>query len=110
MVTIYFPCMRQQGRLSEGKGPTLLECKTYRRGGHSRSDACRYRPREEEKFWLAKDPISRTKEKLIQMGILTSKKAKEIEEKVKKEIDQAIEYARKSPFPQPQDTLTNVFA
>jgi len=97
-------------RAREGKGPTLLECKTYRRGGHSRSDACRYRPREEEKFWLAKDPISRTKEKLIQMGILTSKKAKEIEEKVKKEIDQAIEYARKSPFPQPQDTLTNVFA
>jgi len=97
-------------RAREGKGPTLLECKTYRRGGHSRSDACRYRPREEEKFWLANGPISRTKEKLIQMGILTSKKAQEIEEKVKKEIDQAIEYARKSPFPQPQDTLTNVFA
>jgi pyruvate dehydrogenase E1 component alpha subunit len=97
-------------RAREGKGPTLLECKTYRRGGHSRSDACRYRPKEEENFWLEKDPISRAKERLIQMGILTLEKVEEIEEKVRKEIDQAIEYARKSPFPRPEDTLTNVFA
>jgi len=96
-------------RAKEGKGPTLLECKTYRRGGHSRSDACRYRPKEEEKVWLAKDPIPRAREKLIKMGILTSEKVKELEEKVKEEIEEAIDYARKSPFPRPEDTLTNVF-
>jgi len=96
-------------RAKEGKGPTLLECKTYRRGGHSRSDACRYRPKEEEKVWLAKDPIPRAREKLIKMGILTSERVKELEEKVKEEIEEAIDYARKSPFPRPEDTLTNVF-
>ncbi len=94
----------------EGKGPTLLECKTYRRGGHPRSDACRHKAEEEEKAWLRKDPISQAREKLIKMGILTSEKAKDIEEKVKKEIDEAIEYARKSPSPKPEDTLSNVFA
>jgi len=94
----------------EGKGPTLLECKTYRRGGHSRSDACRYRDKEEEKVWLAKDPIPQAKKKLIRMGVLTEEKVKEIEEKVKKEIEDAIEYARKSPSPEPEDTLVNVFA
>jgi pyruvate dehydrogenase E1 component alpha subunit len=94
----------------KGKGPTLLECKTYRRGGHSRSDACRYRLREEEKFWLAKDPIPQAGEKLIKMGILTPEKVKKLEEKVKEEIGEAIEYARKSPSPQPEDTLRNVFA
>ncbi len=96
-------------RAREGKGPTLLECKTYRRGGHSRSDACRYRPSEEEKVWLAKDPIPRAREKLIKMGILTSERVKELEEKAKEEIEEAIDYARKSPFPRPEDTLTNVF-
>jgi len=97
-------------RAREGKGPTLLECKTYRRGGHSRSDACRYRSKEEEKFWLSKDPISRARERLINMGILTSQKAKEIEDRVKEEIEEAIEYARYSPSPKPEDTLSNVFA
>ena len=97
-------------RAREGKGPTLLECKTYRRGGHSRTDACRYRPKEEVEYWLAKDPIPRAKEKLIKMGILTEEKAKQIEEGVKMEIDEAIEYAKKSPSPRPEDTLTNVFA
>ncbi len=97
-------------RAREGKGPTLLECKTYRRGGHARSDACRYRPEKEEKAWLRKDPISQAKEKLIKMQILTEEKAMEIEEKVKKEIEEAIEYAKKSPSPKAEDTLTNVFA
>lgn len=97
-------------RAREGKGPTLLECKTYRRGGHARSDACRYRPEKEEKAWLRKDPISQAKEKLIKMQILTEEKAMEIEEKVKKEIEEAIEYAKKSPSPKAEDTLRNVFA
>ncbi|RLE15173.1 pyruvate dehydrogenase (acetyl-transferring) E1 component subunit alpha [Candidatus Aerophobetes bacterium] len=97
-------------RAREGKGPTLLECKTYRRGGHSRSDACRYRSKEEEKLWLSKDPVSRARERLINMGILTSQKAKEIEDRVKEEIEEAIEYARYSPSPKPEDTLSNVFA
>jgi len=97
-------------RAREGCGPTLLECKTYRQGGHSRTDACRYRSKEEEEFWLAKDPILRARERLIRIKALTFKKAKEIEKKVKEEIEEAIEYARKSPLPRPEDTLYNVFA
>ena len=97
-------------RAREGKGPTLLECKTYRRGGHSRSDACRYRFKEEEKVWLAKDPILKARKKLVQIGVLTEESARKIEEKVKKEIEGAIEYARKSPSPEPEDALVNVFA
>lgn len=97
-------------RAREGKGPTLLECKTYRRGGHSRSDACGYRPEEEEKFWLARDPIPRAGQELIQIGVLTPEEVKKIEKKISEEIEEAIEYARKSPSPSPGDTLTNVFA
>jgi len=110
ILSVYQAAKEAISRAREGKGPTLLECKTYRRGGHSRSDACRYRDKEEEKLWLAKDPIPQAKKKLIQMGALTEKSAKEIEEKVKKEIEDAIDYARKSPSPEAEDTLVNVFA
>lgn len=96
-------------RAREGDGPTLLECKTYRRGGHSRSDACRYRDKEEEKVWLEKDPIPQARKKLIQMGVLAEERVKAIEEKVKKEIEDAIEFARRSPSPEAEDTLLNVF-
>jgi len=108
--SVYEAAKEAISRAREGKGPTLLECKTYRRGGHSRSDACKYRIKEEEKVWLGKDPIPQAKEKLLKMQVLTEESAKDIEEKVKKEIEDAIEYARKSPSPEPEDTLVNVFA
>jgi len=107
--SVYSAAQEAVSRAREGKGPTILECKTYRRGGHSRSDACRYRPKEEEEAWLAKDPIPRVKKKLIEMGVLTLERAKEIEDQIKTEITEAIEYAQKSPFPEPEDTLLNVF-
>lgn len=108
--SVYEAAKEAISRAREEKGPTLLECKTYRRGGHSRSDACKYRGKEEEKVWLEKDPIPQARKKLIQLGVLTEEKAKDIEEKVKKEIEDAIEYARNSPSPEPKDTLSNVFA
>lgn len=110
MFSVYEAAKEAISRAREGKGPTLLECKTYRRGGHSRSDACKYRDKEEERVWLAKDPIPRARKKLIQMGVLTEEKDKAIEEKIKKEIEDAIEYARNSPSPKAEDTLKNVFA
>ncbi len=90
MFSVYEAAKEAISRAREGKGPTLLECKTYRRGGHSRSDACKYRQKEEEKEWLAKDPIPQARKKLIEMGVLTEEKAKGIEEKVKKEVEDAI--------------------
>lgn len=108
--SVYNAAKEAVSRAREGKGPTLLECKTYRRGGHSRSDSHRYRPKEEEEVWLAKDPIPRAKDKLIEMGVLTVERAKEIEDQTKREITEAIDYAQKSPFPKPEDTLLNVFS
>ena len=107
--SVYNAAQQAISRAREGKGPTLLECKTYRRGGHSRSDSHRYRPKEEEEVWLAKDPIPRAKDKLMKMGVLTVKKVKEIEDEIKREITEAINYAKRSPFPKPEDTLSNVF-
>ena len=97
-------------RARKGNGPTLIECKTYRRGGHSRSDGCHYRDKGEEKEWLAKDPIPRIKNKLLEMSLLTEESIAMIEEEVEKELDQAVKYAQDSPSPKPEDALQDVLA
>ena len=96
-------------RARSGKGPTLIECKTYRHGGHSRSDACKYRPKGEKEEWLKKDPILRMKDHLIKIDLLTEEKVKKIEEKIEKEIDEAVTFAQESPDPKPEDTLADVW-
>ena len=110
VVSVYQAAREAIERARNGEGPTLIECKTYRRGGHSRSDPGQYRDKKEERIWLAKDPISRLHQDLIKMGILTREKAKRIENEVKAGIGKALEFARKSPSPKPEDALKDVFA
>jgi pyruvate dehydrogenase E1 component alpha subunit len=110
VLAVYETVRKAVEKARDGGGPTLVECKTYRRGGHSRTDGNIYRNKEEEKEWLAKDPIPRMKEYLISKGILTEAKSKEIEQKKEKEIDDAVEFAKSSPSPKPEDALEDVFA
>jgi len=87
-------------RARKGEGPTLVECKTYRFYGHSRSDARVYRTREEERRWKARDPIVNFRKKLIEEGILTEQQAKKLEEEVAREIEEAEKFALNSPYPE----------
>ncbi len=64
-----------------GRGPTLVECKTYRYVGHSRSDARGYRTREEEEAWKARDPIARLRAQLAESD------AAAVEAAVEEELD-----------------------
>lgn len=96
-------------RARSGQGPTLIECKTYRHGGHSRSDACHYRPKGEKEEWLKKDPVLRMKKGLKEMKLLTEEMAGEIEEKIEEELDAAVAFARNSPDPKPEDALEDVW-
>ncbi|MFG6114159.1 thiamine pyrophosphate-dependent dehydrogenase E1 component subunit alpha [Halobacillus sp. MO56] len=85
-------------RAKKGEGPTLIEAETYRWKGHSRSDARKYRTREEEQEWMTnKDGIKNFKERLLQDSIITEQEYEEMKEKVNKEIEAAIEYAENSP-------------
>lgn len=110
VISVYKAAKEAIERARKGEGPTLIECKTYRRGGHSRSDPGQYRDKKEEGIWLARDPISRMHKNLIKMGILTEEKGKGIENEVKAQIDEAIEFAQKSPSPKPEDVFKDVFA
>jgi TPP-dependent pyruvate/acetoin dehydrogenase alpha subunit len=91
-----------------GDGPVLLECKTYRFAGHSRGDARGYRARDEEAEWKERDPISRLAGALRNAG--HADELATIEEGVDREIDDAVEFARASPAPDPETVLDGVYA
>jgi TPP-dependent pyruvate/acetoin dehydrogenase alpha subunit len=97
-------------RAHRGEGPTLIECKTYRLCGHSRSDPRTYRSKEEEAMWETKDPILRLGERLKEMDLATDETLAAIEQEVTALIDEAVAFAEESPLPEPTETLNHVFS
>lgn len=96
-------------RARRGDGPTLLECKTYRLVGHSRSDPRNYRSKEEEAAWQARDPIPRLARRLKELGQATDETLAAIEDQVVQAVQAAVAFAEESPYPEPADTLQHVF-
>ncbi|MEI3058378.1 MAG: thiamine pyrophosphate-dependent dehydrogenase E1 component subunit alpha [Eubacteriales bacterium] len=101
---------RAVARARAGEGPTILELKTYRKYGHSRNDACGYRPKDEEAAWFARDPVKCFREKLIAEGVATDEELKAIEDEVDEAIDDAVEYAKAAPYPTLESALEDVYA
>jgi TPP-dependent pyruvate/acetoin dehydrogenase alpha subunit len=96
-------------RARSGQGPTLVECKTFRMTGHSAHDDAGYVPPELFQYWEERDPIRRHERLLIERGIITAEKAKEMKTRINREIDVAIALAEKDPFPEPEDCLRDVY-
>lgn len=98
-------------RARSGKGPTLLEAKTYRWKGHSKSDAKKYRSREEERWWREnRDPIRRMEEVLLAEGIFTRDEAEEMRRSAARSIEEAVAFAEKSPMPSLDTLEEDVYA
>jgi len=97
-------------RARSGAGPTLLELKTYRKGGHFQGDPCKYRTREEEAQWNARDPLDRLRVVLLKTGDISESDVLALEHALTAEIAEAIDYALSSPDPVPSDALKNVYA
>ncbi len=98
------------GQIRAGGGPMLLECKTYRFIGHSRSDARAYRTREEEAEWQARDPIQRLPAAILEAGRADAAALEVVERQVEAVLDDAVEFARRSPFPAPEQALDDIYA
>ncbi|WP_394237726.1 thiamine pyrophosphate-dependent dehydrogenase E1 component subunit alpha [Niallia oryzisoli] len=94
----------------KGNGPSIIEAKTYRWKGHSKSDAKLYRTREEENEWKSRDGIKKFKELLIAEGLLTEEKAKELQQEAKKEIEDSVTFAQNSPEPTIDSLFEDVYA
>jgi len=110
VLAVYEAAREAVERARKGEGPTLIECKTYRHKGHSRIDPAKYRPKEEVEEWLAKDPIKRFKEKLLQTNTLVEAEIQQIEKEVSAEIEEAVKFAMESPYPAPEEASEDVYA
>jgi len=92
-----------------GKGPYILEAKTYRYRGHSMSDPAKYRTKEEvAKMRGERDPIDNLGAVLIAAGIADDARLKEIDKQVKSLVTDAAEFAQQSPEPDPAELYTDV--
>ena len=97
-------------RARRGEGPTLIECKTYRHRGHSKSDRNRYRTREEIEEWKAqRDPISLFEAELRQFGLIDEAGIEAVRSSVEAEIAEGIAFAKDSPAPSTADMLNFVY-
>ncbi len=96
-------------RARKGEGPTLVECKTCRYYGHYEGDTQTYRTKQEFEECRKRDPIPRFRKKLIKMGVLTEKDADKINQEMLEELDKAVKFAEESPFPEPRETLEDVY-
>jgi len=97
-------------RARDGGGPTLLEMKTYRYRGHSRSDPAKYRPEGELERWKQRDPIDILGERLIADGVIGPNDPTEIRNETQADIDTAAERAATSPYPTLEETIPYVYA
>lgn len=94
-----------------GEGPTLIEAMTYRWKGHSKSDAKKYRTKQEEEQWRKeKDPIQQAKTTLIAAGIFTEEEAVEIRKKAKQAINDAVTFGENSPVVAVETMFEDVYA
>jgi pyruvate dehydrogenase E1 component alpha subunit len=94
-----------------GGGPMLVECKTYRYRGHSRSDPRNYRTKEEEKYWHDRDPITLFSQHVVAQGALTEAEVAALQKDVDREMAEAEDFAlNQSPYPDPSTLLEDVYA
>ena len=109
VLAVYEAACTAVERARSGKGPTLIECKTYRHKGHSRVDPAKYRAKEEVQEWLDKDPIKKLKQKLLNDNILNAEEISRIEGEAKAKVDASVKFALESAYPAPEEALEDVY-
>lgn len=110
IVEVYKAVKEAVDRARRGEGATLIESKTYRWLGHSKSDPRVYRTREEEEEWKEKDPIKRFEKYLEETTDITKDELEEMNKIVEQEIEEAYQFAINSPDPRVEDLAKYVYA
>jgi len=97
-------------RAREGRGPTLIECQTYRWYGHSSGDPEGYRKAEEVEAWKKRCPLKRFEALLKEKGLITDEMTRRVVEDADRAIDESLAYAKSCPSPEPEDMYKGVYA
>ena len=106
---VHEAALRAVKHARDGNGPYLIECKTFRMTGHSAHDAADYVPRHLLEEWEGKDPIARLEKRMLQNHWAKQDDLEQLRADIQREVDEAVEWADKSPFPDPSELLDNVY-
>lgn len=93
----------------EGKGPYLLEIRTYRYKGHSMSDPQKYRTKEEVEEYKQKDPVTQILNDIKTKKYLSEAKIKEIQNEVKETVEESVRFAESSEFPPNENLYSDIY-
>ena len=109
VLAVYHTVQEAIARARKGEGPTFIECKTFRMTGHSAHDAAEYVPEKLKREWAKRDPVERFEKSLIAQRLMTRERVQKLDERTKKEIDDAVAYAEASPMPKNASALEGVY-
>jgi pyruvate dehydrogenase E1 component alpha subunit len=109
-VLVVYDAVRRAGeRARAGEGPTIIEARTYRHFGHSRTDPAKYRPADEVEQWLKHDPLDVARKQLSDRGVPDADVA-DVDERAAATVTAAVEAASAAPPADPADALADVWA
>ena len=97
-------------RARSGRGPTLIEARTWRACGHSKTDRCEYRTAEEEAEWAKCDPLVLMRQRLLDDAVLGEDDARCLDEQAQEMVAAAIAFARSAADPDPATLLEGLYA
>ncbi len=109
VVVVAAAAARAVERARSGLGPTVIEARTYRHFGHSRTDPATYRPAEEVREWLERDPLDIARARLATLGVPVED-AVRADDRAAQVVAEAVAAARAAPAPDPADAFTDVWA
>jgi TPP-dependent pyruvate/acetoin dehydrogenase alpha subunit len=109
VLAVYAAAQKAMARARAGKGPSLIECRTFRVTGHSAHDAAEYVPERLKHRWEKKDPIDRFQKLLLARRLVTQERIAALDAAIQKELDEAIAQAEGSPLPEGGDAIKGVY-
>ena len=94
----------------KGDGPSLIECKTWRQRGHFEGDPGKYKDPEEQKNWVAKDPLPRLEKRLEELKYASGDELESMRKEIVQKVEAAVRFAESGADPEPSELLTDVLA
>jgi pyruvate dehydrogenase E1 component alpha subunit len=106
VLDVYVAVKAAVDRARTGQGPSLIECKTLRMAGHGTHDPGTYIPKDMIETWKKKDPITSFRKDMREKHGMSEAEERAIQERIEREIEEAVEWARTQPLPTPEDLPT----
>ena len=109
VLAVYQASRRAVAHARAGRGPYMIECKTFRMTGHSAHDGADYVPRSMFEEWSKRDPVLMLQKYMVERNWATEVDFKQLHARILGQVDEAVEWAENSPYPDPSTLLDGVY-